>query len=188
MSLVGTWLLNESLQLPSSAARYFLNFTFLHGSSENNATSFDFTLYSSRIRLMYDRGYIIYAYRSSPAGYYYPFPEARFITITGGDDVENEDLVAWFETNAVRVEVPDYKVRYIELLLSADAIREKASSTSLMQWKTGTGYQDSINSIALGTDTSGGTALATDIMQGKIAYSKGEEIIGTLESANGVSF
>ena len=188
MSLVGTWLLNESLHLPSSAIRYSLDFTFTIFGEEKESASFDFTLYSSRIRLMYDRAYIIYAYKNSSVGYYYPSPEARFITITGGDDAENEDLIAWFETNAVRVEVPNYKVRYIELLLSADAIRGKASSSLLMQWKTGTGYRDSINGIDLGTDTTGGTALASDIKSGKIAYSKGEQIIGTLDSANGVRF
>jgi hypothetical protein len=57
-----------------------------------------------------------------------------------------------------------------------------------MQWKNGTGYQDAVNGIDLGTDTSGGTAMSNEIIQGKVAYSQGAELIGTLGNANGVSF
>jgi hypothetical protein len=144
----------------------------------------------NRIELMANRAYYIYAYKTTypNPGYYYPYQQERYITITGGDDVDNDVLNSWFENNAQRVNTPNYKARYIEFLLTADAIRLKSKSTSQMQWKNGTGYQDAVNGIDLGTDTSGGTAMSNEIIQGKVAYSQGAELIGTLGNANGVSF
>lgn len=188
MSLVGTWLLNESLVLPSEVATYALDFKFLFSAHEYDSDNFRFDTYQSRMRLKVGIGYVLYAYKNVTVGYAYTYPESRYIVITGGNDAENDDLASWFESNAVRLDTPVYKSRYIEYLLSADAIRAKASSSAQMQWKTGRGLHDAINSIELGTDTSGGTAWALDIKEGKIAYSQGFELVGTLANANGVSF
>jgi hypothetical protein len=57
-----------------------------------------------------------------------------------------------------------------------------------MERKKGTGNQGAVKGIDLGTDTSGGTAMSNEIIQGKVAYSQGAELIGTLGNANGVSF
>lgn len=41
-------------------------------------------------------------------------------------------------------------------------------------------YAEKIKSIQVGIDTSGGTATTSDILSGKIAYSKGSKLVGTM--------
>ena len=111
----------------------------------------------------------------------------RQVYVTGGDDVENATLIAWFEANAVQF-APVLRVKYAEIKKTADAIRGKTGSESSLTWTDGSGFQTAVNNIYLGNDTRQTTAKSSDLKYGKTAYSKETEIIGTMESASGVSF
>lgn len=65
-----------------------------------------------------------------------------------------------------------------KMTIIADAIREKTNDTKALSLDD---MAVSISTIPVGIDTSKATATSSDILNGKIAYALGEEIIGTIE-------
>lgn len=130
-------------------------------------------------------GYIYYTYNGTK--YYWGNQSNRTMVIIGGDDVENPDLIAWLQANAVQLDFVR-RAMYDSIYMTAYAIRGKSGGSEPLVWDEAYGFMDAVNAIDLGTDTSTGTAAVDDIVEGVIAFSKGNTLVGTMASAEGVSF
>lgn len=96
-----TWVINETPDV-STSATYAINFTY----TSISGTSLKIGTASGSPALFYDDSVI---YVDDPyAGGWVNSEDQRTITITGGDDVTNADLVTWLEANATQADV--YKI------------------------------------------------------------------------------
>ena len=175
-----TWMFHDTINCPS----FSYNIDFYCGASLARCVC----LYTTSSYLRFERvnGATGSMYTIS-SGTWDTTNGCQVINFYGGDDEENPDFIAWIEENAEQVE-RDYKVQPYELLTTAKAIRKKSGSTAKIEWVQYGGYATAVNGIALGTDTTDGTAMKWDIADGVVAYSKNVRLVGTMPNAEGVSF
>lgn len=96
-----TWVINETPDV-STSATYAINFTY----TSTSGTSLKIGTAAGSPALLYDDSVI---YVDDPyAGGWVNNEDQRTITITGGTDVTNADLVTWLETNATQAD--SYKI------------------------------------------------------------------------------
>lgn len=108
----------------------------------------------------------------------------KSIWVSGGEDVNNPEFVAWLEANATRTDLL-YKGWSAAFRSTADAIRSKGGTSEQLSWNYSSGFSSAINNIVIGKD---GNAFPFDIASGVVAYSKNAKLTGTIMDANGVSF
>lgn len=166
-----------------------------------SGNSFGFDFVKIQWELQYTYWYYLYAYNASGAkkelaayntktNRYTISNNGTHLLFIGGDDIHNEQFVAWLTTNAHQTENAIYKVWADELTATANAIRQKGKSDGTMPWNTGTmyGFSYAVNQIKLYTDTTNATAFPSDIAEGATAFANEKELIGTIKSANGEAF
>lgn len=111
------------------------------------------------------------------------------LIITGGEDANNPDFVAWFTANAApAAEDFVYKVRKEQLVKTANAIRNKRGTSDTYSFSKYDGFYSAIDGIYLGNDTRNATAFSTDIVIGQTAFAGEKELVGTITNARGVNF
>lgn len=97
-SAVGQWLWNETLAAPDSN----ITASITGSSFDDLGTAITFSgviiRTKNNVSVLYDGSTV---YKGSDGGWY--APASRSITITGGDDAENETLIAYLTANATRV-------------------------------------------------------------------------------------
>lgn len=94
-SAVGEWLWNEEVTLPTSTHTYAVSISSFDANADPiQAGSLDVT----KKLIKYGSEAVVYT-----AGMFWLNAASRSITITGGDDVENADFLAYLTANATRV-------------------------------------------------------------------------------------
>jgi len=189
-TLKGTsWYFNDKISLPNE---FSYNINFVREMSNTVYNKIECYTNKNVKQLRYwskSYGDIKAYYKASypPYGMVWNNKHIRAISITGGEDAENQQLISWIQENS-NPYTPLYKTWHVAITETANAIREKTGESSEIAWKEEYGFRDAIRNIPKGTDTTGGTASASDIVFGKIAYSNGNELTGTMKNASGVMF
>ena len=132
-----TWYLKQHVNVPSSSAYYI---TFSGGSYDCiifGGTTIEYGDTSQQ------SGDLVYQSIDPPYGW--GSNNSRPLTITGGSDVTNSTLIAWFKANCVSP--LEYFTCTDELTDLADAIRTKTEGSSSLTYPSG--YVTAINGISV---------------------------------------
>ena len=190
-SLLNTaWTINETPTLTPFLFHINWRYDTTQYLSPSSFTAFRCAMYYSYGLSLFNTesgnsGYIYYT--TNGTKYYWGTQAYRTLVITGGEDVSNPELISWLQENAVQLDFVR-RAMYDAIVSTANAIRSKGGTSEPLVWDGARGFRDAVNAINLGTDTSGGTASASDIVAGVIAYSKGNTLVGTMANAEGVTF
>lgn len=107
---IGSWYLNDTLNLPDTSTSYFINYTTNVDSTEYTTLSLFKTAQSKSLlymkRLITINAYKVYIVEVPPETlqkWQYESINYRVINITGGTHVTNQNLISWLNQNATKL-------------------------------------------------------------------------------------
>lgn len=136
--------IDEAQGTVSYYAKYFLNFNTIGTDTSTNWIQLHIQRVSSgnhSIYYRYQQYSGVNAYSENNDSWRRNF--FREILITGGNDVQNSDLIAWLESTATLID--RYYVDKADLVSVADAIRTKGGTSAPLEFPSG--FVTAINDI-----------------------------------------